>query len=408
MQPGLMSVDQAIAAALRFVVPVSDRKVVPLAGASGRVLALPVVARAMLPPYDASAMDGYAVRVNDMPGAGPWSMTVQDRIAAGDARSIALESGAALRIFTGAPLPHGADAVVMQESVTRRADGIHLVRCPTIGENIRRAGEEAPAGKSIVPAGRRLGPRDIGAAAAAGHATVTVTRRPRVALLTTGDEIVPPGSPLTHGAIWNANTSLLVAAIRAADAEIVTVKHAPDDLAALGALMVGLAGQVDMLITTGGVSVGEEDHCKAAILAAQGEIAVAGVAMKPGKPVMFGRVAGAVWLGLPGNPVSAYVTWQVLGLPLIARLVGNRTPAARSRLVVAGHPLHHRPGRCEYRPATITGIDHLGRQIVAAGGAVHSGRLSVLADADGLIVIPAATEAVQPGDLLDFLPFRAG
>lgn len=408
IQPGLMTVDQALTAAEQLVVPLSARQAVLLDHALGRVLADPVLAGAMLPPYDASAMDGYAVRVHDLSGAGPWTMSVQDRVAAGDARSITLASGEALRIFTGAPLPFGADAVVMQESVLRRGDSIDLVRCPAHGENIRRAGEEAPQGRVIVPAGRKLGPRDIGAAAAAGLATVTVTRRPRVALLTTGNEIVPPGLPLAHGAIWDANTSLLVAAIGAAGAEVVSVEHCADDLPTLAARIAGLGAGVDMLVTTGGVSVGEEDHCKAAVRASQGEIAVSGVAMKPGKPVTIGRVSGALWLGLPGNPVSAYVTWQVLGLPLLARLVGNRTPDVRPRLVVAGQALHHNPGRCEYRPATITGIDHLGRQVIEAGAAVHSGRLSVLADADGLIIIPAATDAVQPGDLLDFLPLHVG
>ncbi len=405
--PGLMSVDAARTAALRLVVPVTAQEQVPLAQALGRVLAQPLRAQTPMPPFDASAVDGYAVRLDDLTEPGPWTLAVQDRVAAGDGRAIRLGAGA-LRIFTGAPLPLGADAVVMQEDVVAEAAHLHIRHRPAIGANLRRAGEEMPLGQIVVAAGQRLGPREIGAAAANGHGKVSVWRRPRVALLTTGDEVAPPGTSLAPGRIWDANSSLLLAALQAAGADLVAVEHGPDDLAALSALMARLAGQADLLVTTGGVSVGEEDHCKAAVLAAQGKIAVAGVAMKPGKPVMIGRLDRALWLGLPGNPVSAYVTWQVLGLPMLGALGGQTASPATGHLVVASHDLAHNRGRCEYRPATITGIDGLGRQVTQAGPAVHSGRMGTLVDADGLIVIPAGIDVVRAGDLLDFLPFCAG
>jgi molybdopterin molybdotransferase len=404
VSPGLMSVDAARTAALRLVVPVAAREQVPLAQALGRVLAQPLRSKTPMPPFDASAVDGYAVRLDDLIGPGPWTLALQDRVAAGDGRAIRLGSGA-LRIFTGAPLPLGADAVVMQEDVAADAAHLHIRHRPQRGANLRHAGEEIPEGQIVVAAGHRLGPREIGAAAANGHATPYVWRRPRIALLTTGNEVSQTGTTLAPGCIWDANTSLLVAAFQAAGADLVAVEHAPDDLAALAVLMARLAKAADMLVTTGGVSVGEEDHCKAAFRAAQGEIVVAGVAMKPGKPVTIGRLNGTVWIGLPGNPLSAYVTWQVLGGPMVKALSGATASPAPTQLVVAGQDLLHKPGRCEYRPATIIGFDDLGRQVIFAAPAVHSGRLTSLVGVDGLIVIPAGIEAVQQGDLLDFLPF---
>ncbi|OZA18107.1 MAG: hypothetical protein B7Y02_01925 [Rhodobacterales bacterium 17-64-5] len=407
VQPGLMSVDQALEAALRLVVPVAVEEQVPLAQALGRVLARPVRTQTPMPPFDASAVDGYAVRLGDLTGQGPWTLAVQDLVVAGDGRAIELGSGA-LRIFTGAPLPLGADTVVMQEDVLSEAAGLQIRHRPQPGANLRRAGEDMPKGQIVVAAGCRIGPREIGAAAANGHAMLCVWRRPRIALLITGDEVCPPGSTLGPGCIWDANTSLLIATFQAAGADLVAAEHSPDDLPALAALMTRLAGQTDMLVTSGGVSAGEADHCKAAVQAAQGKIAVAGVAMKPGKPVTIGQLGSAMWLGLPGNPVSAYVAWQVLGRPALNALAGQTAPQAPGHLVVADGDLAHKPGRCEYRPATIIGLDGMGRQVAAAGAAVHSGRMGTLVGADGLIVIPAGTEAVRAGDLVDFLPFCVG
>ncbi|NNU82023.1 molybdopterin molybdotransferase MoeA [Halovulum dunhuangense] len=401
---GLISLEEALARIETHVSPVPGTGAVPLLGAAGRVLAEPVRANTMTPPFDNSAMDGYAVSTAAFAGDGPWSFAVASRVPAGTAPVAMVGTSRVARIFTGAPLPAGADAVIAQEAAHLSHDRVSFDRCPPRGLNIRRAGEDMMPGQVILAPGVRLGPREIAACAAAGVGTVAVRRRLRVALLVTGDEIACAESGRDDAQIWDVNTPMLMAAMRDPQVEVVRLERIPDRR---DALMQGLArriGRVDVIVTTGGVSVGEEDHVKPALRALGGEIHFSGVAMKPGKPVSFGRVGATPWLGLPGNPLSALVTWQLFGGALLRRLTGQTPPRAR-RLVVTAVPVRRRPGRCELRPATLVGCDALGREVVRFGDATHSARVGSLAAADGLVLLPADRDVLPTGALVEFHPF---
>ncbi|KPP91378.1 MAG: molybdopterin molybdotransferase [Rhodobacteraceae bacterium HLUCCA08] len=403
-----ISLDQALRRIAGQVLCVDGVERVDLAQASGRVLAAPIRALADMPRFDHAAVDGYALRWSDLTGAGPWTLAVALRCAAGDGGHTALPPGACARILTGAPVPQGADCVVMQEAVARGPDGIVLRARPDPGANIRRRAEEYSRGADIVPPGLRIGPRGIAAAASAGHGDLVVRRRLRLALLVSGAEIAPPGAPRPGRAgIWDVNTPMLRAALARPDLDLRIVDHLPDDIAATRQALGRAAQDCDLVVTTGGVSVGEEDHLRAAVRDLGGREIFAGVAIKPGKPVAFGRLGGALWLGLPGNPQSAFVTWALFGEPILAGLsgcAGADRPGHRARL---SHPVRRRPGRCELRPARVVGWDATGRARVEAAAPVRSGQVGLLALSDGLVVLPARDGDLAAGALVDFLPFRS-
>lgn len=396
----LVPVRDAVAAAVSVVAPVVETENLLLHQAPGRVLAEPVVARADMPRFDNAAMDGYALRHADLPASGV--LPVRGVSAAGDAPA-ALPAGAMMRIYTGAPLPMGADTVVMQEAVERIGDNARVTGAVRVGSHIRRAGEDQRCGDQILAPGLRLEARHLATCAGAGAGQVAVRRRPRLALLLTGDELVPAGTPLRGGAIWDVNSPMLAALCAAAGAAVVAVRQVADRRADLAEALAALAGEVDMIVTSGGVSVGDRDHMKPALRDLGAQVAVSGVAIKPGKPVTVSRLAGTPVLSLPGNPVSAFVTWHVFGRPMLDRLSGAVGPPLR-RHVRAAAPLGHRPGRCEYRPARITGYDGQGIEVVACADHVSSANLGPLAQADGLVLIPSETEEVAAGDMLEFLP----
>lgn len=402
---GLASIDEALERlrALPRRSVVFDE--VALGAAHGRVLARPVTARANVPPFASSAMDGYALASRDLAGEGPWELPVTARIAAGDTGTDPLEPGTAARIFTGGALPEGADTVIMQEAVTTRPGGIAFAHLPAPGQHLRQIGDDMGAGDEILPAGRRLGARDIAAAAAAGRATVSVQPVLRVALLMTGTEIADQDRDLLPGQIWDVNGPMMAALLQRTDCRIVAAMRAEDDSDALYTQMRDLAARADLLVTSGGISVGDTDLVKPTLLALGGTIDLSGVAIKPGKPVSFGRLGGATWLGVPGNPVSAYVTWQVFGTAMLDHLSG-RAPTSRRRHVVLSQALDHHPGRCELRPAGLAGHDASGREMVRFDTRTHSARVGTLCRADGVILIPAETDRLQAGDLVEFLPFE--
>ena len=401
----LISIDEGLARIARLTQAVPETELVPLAQALGRVLAKPVRSLGMVPPFDNAAMDGYAINTGDLTGEGPWDLPVQGRVAAGHVPSNTLKPGTAMQIFTGAPFPHCANAVVMQEQVLRTATHIQLNRMVQPGSHVRRAGEDMLSGKIIVPAGRLLASREIAACAAAGHGSVCVTRRVRVALLVTGDELAPQGQSRGAAAIWDVNTPMVSAAVDAPGIELCCVEIARDTRDDLRVQLGDLSQKADMIVTTGGISVGAEDHVKPALAALSADIAFSGVAMKPGKPVSFGHVGRAFWLGLPGNPLSAFVTWQIFGTALCRSLSGERQRSVRRRHVVLQHALQHKPGRCELRLARLTGFDSAGREIADFAAATHSGRVSLLPEIDGLLFIPAETEELPCGALVEFHPF---
>ncbi|MFP4273608.1 MAG: molybdopterin molybdotransferase MoeA [Paracoccaceae bacterium] len=360
----------------------------------------------MSPPFDNAAMDGYALATGALQGEGPWTLAVAERVAAGQAADRPLAGASAVRIFTGAPLPEGADAVVMQEAVLREGGSIRLDQRPEPGLNIRAAGSDLAAGQIALEAGWRLGPRQIAACAAAGAARLMVRQRLRVGLLVTGDEVRQTGGARAAAEIWDINTPMLAAALCSPAITLVTCAQGADSRDALQAQLADLAGQVDLLVTTGGLSVGEEDHVKPALDALGAELFFSGVAMKPGKPVSFGRVAGAAWLGLPGNPLSALVTWHLFGTALVARLTGQQQPAATRRHVVTTGAIRRRPGRCELRPARLTGFDAQGRELASFEAGLHSGRVGGLPMADGLMFLPAEADHLPAGALVEFQPFQ--
>ncbi len=396
----LMPVCDAVAAALALTAPVAETETVPLHAALGRYLAAPVRARADIPRFDNAAMDGYALCCADL-GDGEI-LPVRGESAAGDA-PVALPRGEAMRIFTGAPIPQGADTVVPQEQATRIGDRVRFAAPPRAGAAIRRVGEIRRQGEGMLAAGVRLAPQNLAICASAGAGQVTVRRKLRAALVVTGDELSPAGEELTGGAIWDANAPMLTALCDEAGLSLVSVVRCPDRLDDLSAALGALAGTVDLILTSGGVSVGDRDHVKPALRALGAEVAVSGVAIKPGKPVTVSRLDGSVILSLPGNPVAAFVIWHVLGRPLVARLAGAEAGPVR-RHVRASTALRHKPGRCEYRPARIVGYDGEGMERIACADHVNSADLAALAQADGLILIPGDCDEIEAGDLLEFLP----
>lgn len=403
-EEGLVSFEAAVTRGLALCSPVDETETLALEAALGRVLAEPVRARAPMPPFDGAAMDGYALRRADLAGPGPWDLPVAGRIVAGEAASEPLRTGHALQIFTGAPLPPGCDAVVAQEAVERVGTRIRVMTRPKHDTNIRRTAEDAAAGDEIPPRGRLIGAVEATAIAAARYASVDLYRQLRVAVLCTGSELHAAGDPLPPGAIWNTNGVQLRAALQAPWVTLTRVETVPDCPDRLRRALRDAAQGADLVVSTGGVSVGEEDHMPAALRSAGGCIAVTGVAMKPGKPLMLGQLGRAVDVGLPGNPIAALIAWKDLGARMAARLAGQVDCAPGRRFVRATAAMTRRAGRCEFRPAVLAGYaaDGLASVTLLAGAFSH--RPALLTRADGLALIPADTDMVRPGDLMEFLP----
>lgn len=403
---GLTSIDTALEQIATYCRPIEDTEFLPLDAAQGRVLAEPVFARGATPPFDASAMDGYALASSSLTGPAPWSLTIVDEIPAGShGKGRSLMNGETVRIFTGAPLPLGADTVVIQEQVERRDASLHLDRKPVRGENIRRKGEDMSPGTRILDAGKKLGPRDIAALAAAGAYEVRVRRKLRIALIVTGNEIRGCGDTLAAAEIRDVNRPMLRARFADERLSLIACERVGDDPDMLSDLLSDLAGKADIIVTTGGISVGDKDYVKPVIRTLGADIAFSGVAIKPGKPVTLGKLRQAIWLGLPGNPVSALTTWDLFGQHVLVHLCGQTQPVSRKRHVVSDVPLHCHSTRCEIRPARLIGCDSIGRDIISCDSTTHSARVAGLPKADGYIFIPAGQERLPANAVVEFLPF---
>lgn len=402
----LLSFDDALAALLAAVSPLADTETVSTLDGAGRVLATDLRSGLNVPPADNTQMDGYAVRVADLKGVLGARLRVAQRIPAGQLGA-KLEPGTAARIFTGAFIPEGADAVVMQEQV--RVDGDHVVleHLPRAGEWVRRAGEDIAQDSVVLDAGTRLTPQATGLAASVGAASLIVRRRPRVACFFTGDELTMPGEPLRPGAIYNSNRFVLVGLLRSLGCEVNDFGIVPDSLAATRSALQEAARDADLILTSGGVSVGEEDHVKPAV-EAEGELALWQIAMKPGKPLAFGRVrragkpgAHAWFIGLPGNPVSSFVTFLLMVRPFLLRLQGV-TDVEVARLPMRADFAWPKPDRRrEFLRVALNaggGLDLFANQ--------SSGVLTSTVRCDGLIDNPAG-RAIAPGDTVRFIAFSA-
>lgn len=400
-----LSVDAARLRAFAAACPVAGHEALPLDQACGRVTATPIMAAHALPPFDNSAMDGYALRLSDLTGEGPWHLTVSARIAAGDARALSLAAGTAARIFTGAPVPVGADAVVMQEQVLRDGDMISTTNAPRLGQNIRRRGEDVADGAQALAAGLALTPPRLALLAGCGVASVAVRPRLRVAILSTGDELSEPGSALGPGQIYNSNRVLLQATLsRLPWVELTDLGILPDDPASIRVAIRHAAQTHDVVISSGGVSAGEEDHILDALRLEAAELEVLKVAIRPGKPLTVGRLGRALYFGLPGNPYAAAITFTQIARPALRRAAGLMEDPDSWLPAVAGFTYSRATGRREYVPVTWSERDAFGRPVLTRLGQGASASMSPMAQAMGIAIIPPELEIIRPNQPLQVEP----
>ena len=388
----MLSVDDARARILAALMP-SSAELVGLAEAWGRVTAAPLAARLHQPPRDVSAMDGYALRAAD--GTAGARLRVAGTAPAGHPWEGLLQPGEALRLFTGSIMPAGADTVLLQEDATAADKWVVVNEATRPGRHIRKAGQDFAHGDVLVPAGRRLNARDIGLVAAGNHAWVTVHRRPRVAIAATGDEIALPGDPIPPGGIVSSNAHALAAFVRALGGEALVLPIARDDLESVAAAADAARG-ADLLVTTGGASVGDHDLVQAGLTGRGMTLDFWKIAMRPGKPLMFGQLGTLPVLGLPGNPVSALVCAVLFLLPALARLSGLPGDAAPATRAVLGAGLPANDHRADHLRARLApGAD--GVPVATAFERQDSAMLRLLAGAVALILRPPHAPAAPAG-----------
>ena len=395
MNKGMLSVDEALAQLLAGAQPLTQVEQVPTIAATGRVLAQAQASTMDVPPMDNSAMDGYAVRLSDVSLNG--KLRVGQRIAAGSVGK-ALEPGTAARIFTGAPVPAGADAIVMQEHCAVDGEFVVVKKVPKKGEWIRLVGSDIRKGGTVLTAGKRLLPQDAGLAASVGIKALPVFRKLRLGIFFTGDELVMPGEPLAPGRIYNSNRFTLNGLAAAFGCEVRDYGIVPDKLDKTREVLRRAAAENDVIVTSGGVSVGDEDHVKPAV-EAEGSLLMWRIAMKPGRPLAFGRVGEAAFIGLPGNPVSSFVTFLIFVRPFLLKTQGQVNIQPRTIEARADFDWPEPDARREF----------LRVKWNAQGGlelypTQDSAVLTSTAWADGLVDNPAQG-AIRKGDRVRFLPY---
>jgi molybdopterin molybdotransferase len=388
------------------VTPVAETEEVALAATLGRVVAADVVAAHDLPPFDNSAVDGFAVRHADLAPDADTRLVIVDRARAGHQASHALGTGQAIRIFTGAPMPPGADTVFMQEDCSVEDDVVVVPQGLERGANSRGAGEDIRAGAVMLPAGRRLGAADLALAAAEGVTALCVRRKLKVAVFSTGDEVVEPGATRPAAAIYDANRLFLRALLEKFGAAVTDLGILPDSQATLQGAIAAAAADHDLVITSGGVSTGEADHVRAAVEAI-GRLVFWRVAIKPGRPVAMGVVPGkqgnAAFAGLPGNPAAVYVTFVCVVWPLLLRLAGAAPRGLLALPVRAAFPYRKRRGRREYvRVSLRAAADGIEAVKFPRDGA---GVITSLTETDGLVELGEEVTEIAPGAMVNFLSY---
>ncbi|UUP19425.1 gephyrin-like molybdotransferase Glp [Nitratireductor thuwali] len=398
----LLPVDEALDRMLDGVRAL-DSEDVPIAAAAGRVLASALSARRTQPPFDASAMDGYAVRAADLANP-PARLRLIGASAAGKRYAGRLGPGEAVRIFTGAPMPQGADAILIQENAEADGDVVEARESVEPGRHIRRAGLDFEQGDVLLDAGRVLDPAALSLAGAAGYGRLPVVRRPRIAIVATGDELVPPGTEPGPDQIVASNNLSVAALARADGAEIVDLGIVGDDRAAIaGAIRAALGEAADIIVTLGGASVGEHDLVREVLVGEGMELAFWKIAMRPGKPLMFGRFGGTRVLGLPGNPVSTFVCSHLFLRPLVARFSG-RTYLPELRSAILAQPMKANDHRQDYvRASVISGQDGL---MASPFDVQDSSMLSTLAASNALIIREPGAPASAAGERCRVLMLR--
>lgn len=400
----LMSVDEAVWMIASRVEAVTDTEWVDLTEADGRVLSADIRAPLALPPFTNSAVDGYAVRSADLPRDKEQSFPVSGRIQAGSSASDVIVAEEAVRIFTGAPMPAGADTVFMQEDV-RLDDAGRVVLPPGLkaGANVRPAGEDIAEGDAALPAGRRLRPQDIALIAAFGLTRIEVRRRLRVAVFSTGNEVVSPGAPRAAAQLFDSNRFMLTALLKRLGCEVSDLGILRDDRASLAVALKDAAIRHDLILTSGGVSTGEEDHVKAAVESV-GTLVLWRMAIKPGRPVAMGVIGGTPFIGLPGNPVASFVTFTYVVRPAIAALSGVPPRTLAPVPVRAAFTYAKKSGRREYVRVNLhKGTD--GTMEAVKFPREGAGLLSSLVNTDGLVELGEDVTAVKPGEIVGFLDY---
>ena len=401
----MMSVDEAVGLIAARVSRVEEVETVALADADGRILAHDITAPLPLPPFTNSAVDGYAVASRDLPKQDAEAFPVLGRVQAGASADEAIKARHAVRIFTGAPMPSGADTVFMQEDVRVEGSTVLLPAGLRPGANVRPAGEDIPLGQAALKAGQRLRPQDVALIAAFGLTRIDVVRRIRVAVFSTGNELVSPGETRAAPQLFDSNRFMLMAMLRRLGCEVSDLGIFIDEPTSLANALKRVAGQHDLLLTTGGVSTGEEDHVKAAVEDA-GKLVLWRMAIKPGRPVAMGIIGGTPFVGLPGNPVASFVTFVHVVRPTILALSGARPEKLVPMPVRAAFSYKKKISRREYVRVTLRrgGDGTLEATKFPREGA---GLLSSLADTDGLAELGEDVTQVSPGDSIGFLSYAS-
>jgi molybdopterin molybdotransferase len=399
----LLSIDAVERLIAERVTPVAEIETVALNDARGRVLGADVIAPINLPPFDNSAVDGYAVRHADVGKDAETKLAIVDRLTAGRAAPQALEAGNAVRIFTGAPMPPGADTVFMQEDVRQEGSAVIVPPGLKLGANRRLAGEDVARGSIALRAGRRLQPQDISMAAALGLQTLPVRRRVRVAIFSTGNEIVEPGAPLPAAGLYDANRHLLGGMLVQLGAEVSDLGILRDDPDKLAARLAEAAKAHDLVLTSGGVSTGEADYVRAAIETI-GSLVFWRVAIKPGRPVAMSVLGGSAFVGLPGNPVAVFVTFARVVRPLLLRLAGANPEPLIALPVISGFAYRKKRDRREYVRVSLTRRDD-GAYVAMKHPQDGAGVISSLTATDGLAELADDVTEIAPGNMIGFLPY---
>ncbi|MGB8397462.1 gephyrin-like molybdotransferase Glp [Bradyrhizobium sp.] len=399
----MMSVEEAVGIIAARVTGVEEVETVALTDADGRVLARDIAAPLPLPPFTNSAVDGYAVSGSTLPQAGEQAFAIAGRVQAGASALARVKPGEAMRIFTGAPMPDGADTVFMQEDVRVENDRVVLPAGLRPGANVRPAGEDVPLGYPAMQAGRRLRPQDVALAAAFGLTELGVIRRIRVAVFSTGNELVSPGEARAAAQLFDSNRVMLMAMLRRLGCEVRDLGIVRDDRAALAGALRKAAGAHDLILTSGGVSTGEEDHVKAGVEAA-GKLVLWRMAIKPGRPVAMGIIGGTPLIGLPGNPVASFVTFVHVVRPTVLALSGAQLLPLVPMPVRASFAYRKKIARREYVRVNLRKADD-GVLEAIKFPREGAGLLSSLVDTDGLVELGEQVTAVEPGQTVGFLAY---